>query len=130
MKITDLALLLVAFVMMMAGVSSLGLFGGGSFAVSTIPDFNGTALAESINAASSSQTYEAWGVFSGVGMLFSSANVWMSIVGITLATGFYLGSIIPVLPVEFCLAITVIVHALYGVGIYQIISGRSEDVNK
>lgn len=130
MKITDLALFMIAFIMMLGGVSSLHLFGGGSFAVSTIPDFNGSALAESINAASSSQTYEAWGVFSGVGMLFSSANVWMEIVGITLATGFYMGSIIPFLPVEFCLAITVIVNALYGVAIYQIISGRSEDVNK
>jgi hypothetical protein len=129
-KITDLAIFMIAFIMMLSGVSSLHLFGGGSFAVTTTPEFNGSALAESINAASSSQTYEAWGVFSGVGMLFNSANVWLQIVGITFATGFFVGSIIPFLPVEFCLAITVLVNALYGVAVYQVISGRSEDVNK
>lgn len=130
MKVTDIALFMITFMVMLAGVNSLNLFGGGSFAINTTPNFNGTTLAQSINAANSTMTYDAWGVFSWVGTLFSSANVWFQVVGIVFATGFYMGSIIPFLPVEFCLAITTIVNALYGVAIYQIISGRSEDVNK
>jgi hypothetical protein len=128
-KITDIAIFMIAFVMMMSGVSTLHLYGGGSFTVSTVPEFNGTAMAESLNSVNSSMTYEGWGIFSSVGMLFNSANIWMEVVGIVFATGFFIGSIIPFLPVEFCIAITTIVNALYGIAIYQIISGRSEKVN-
>lgn len=129
MKITDLAMFMIAFIMMMSGISTLGIFGGGSFTVSTIPEFNGTAMAETLNSVNATQTYEAWGIFSSVGMLFSSANIWMEVVGIVFATGFFIGSIIPFLPAEFCLAITTIVNALYGIAIYQLISGRSEKAN-
>lgn len=131
MNATNLAVFMFAVLLSVGAVDSFGLFG--SAAAYNLSAVNATAQGMTntaqynINSSGTAAQVSVWG---SLWYIVHGFSAFLSALSIALNIGGYLGMLFPFLPPIFTSILTLVVDVIYGIGIIQFLTGRSEKLMK
>jgi len=132
MNITNIAVFMFAVLLSVGAVDSAGLFGGTPEGYnvgdlnSTAADMTGTAAYQNPASATSAQA----GVLATLGHIVEAFTIILKALYIALFTGVWIMSLMPWMPSSFVFVLQAVIYVVYGLGIIQFMTGRSEKMMK
>lgn len=132
MNITSIAVFMFAVLLSVGAIDSVGLFGGTpegydvSDINSTASSLTGTDAYQMAGSATSAQA----GVLGALWYVVQAFTIFLKALYIALFTGPYLMGLMPWLPSSFVFTLQAVIYVVYGIGIIQFLTGRSEKMMK
>jgi hypothetical protein len=128
MNITSIAVFMFAVLLSVGAVDSAGLFGGTPVGYD-VSDLNSTASAMTGTSGyqiAGSATAAQAGILGTLWYIVQGFTILLKALYIALFTGPYLMQLIPWLPGSFVFVLQAVIYVVYGIGIIQFLTGRSE----